>query len=158
MFGDLIDIDVTGTTAATTLKINAPASSHTVLPTLEVHGSIGTLTAPGVDFSDHLTIDGTAKAITVGNLTNGADITLSGQLLGGDTKVTVGTVAGTSQLTSASPLKSPQAATWLNGSITAPSIGTLKITGVASAPSRATLPPISLWAMARPPPRWARLP
>lgn len=130
--GDLMDLDLVDTTPGTALKITTSGTAHTALPQLEVHSSIGTISMPGVDVTGHLTVNGTTATLVMGNLLGGADVTLSGQLLAGGTSVTVGTVAGTSDLTSASPLTTLQASTWLAGNISAPSIASLKVVGVAA--------------------------
>jgi hypothetical protein len=125
-------ISVTGTTIASTLTVSRKRASSTTLGNISVAGAIGKIVAPTTTLTGNINISGGISSIQSAAFTN-ATITIgsTGARPGGIT-VTTGDASGTT-LTSALAIKSLKATQWLTsetyGSITAPSISSLVITG-----------------------------
>ena len=136
--GSINSILLQGTTAATTLTVTVTKAAGgdgkvSIGRIVSVAGSTGdgSLKAILAGQSDVIgtgvTLAGTVGQLTLGNLANGADITVGGTRTA-TAKITLGSVPGVSAIQSTSTLGSLTAVSILGGSITAPAIGTLSVT------------------------------
>lgn len=126
--GDLVDIVITGSTAASSLTIT-PTKGDTTLGTLEAATPLAFVNLKGVNVLGDMNFASTVGKITLGNLLDGADITIIGALAKGGTIVALGDVSDDSDLTSATAITSLTAMRWTDGAISAPSLGTLTVAG-----------------------------
>ena len=126
--GDLLDAVITGSTTKSSLKIT-PTKGTTSIGSVEVQGAIASLKLKGVDVTQSISLSSTIASITLGNLIEGADISIAGALTKGGVKVAIGDVTGDSSFTSASPIAKLVALNWADGAISAPSVGSLTIGG-----------------------------
>jgi hypothetical protein len=126
-------ITLTGTTAGSSLVIKGSTKTPTTLGGITDTAPLGTLSAASANITGNITLD-SAKSITLGSISN-ATISI-GAAAPGKTTLTFGAVTNTA-LTSAVPITALKAASWANSptstQITAPSIGSLTITGAFEA-------------------------
>ena len=129
---DPLTVTATGTTAASRLTIR-PARGTLTLGDVAVTGSLAALTAPAVTLDGSVTVSGTVRTVTLGNVADGpSTISVGGGGGGVLTAYRFGTVSGLA-ITSAAPVASLTAASWSGGgsadALTAPSAGTVHVVG-----------------------------
>jgi ELWxxDGT repeat protein len=131
--GDALLIEVTGATDKTSLSITvAGKGSATTIPTIQVTGALGRLTAPATTVTTSLSITGTAKSVTLagisGQLTVGAPVAIKDKLA-----LKLGVVSELN-INAATPIGSLSVVDWQDNAdaadtITTPWIGSLSATG-----------------------------
>ncbi|HPD14365.1 MAG TPA: hypothetical protein PLE19_05415 [Planctomycetota bacterium] len=138
--GDATRIELTGTTAKSSLTITpaAKGATTTVLD-VAVAGSLGKLTAPAVTLGGNLTLTGSVGKLTLGNVADQHLISLGLDPLVRSVSLAFGRVSDAT-LTSLMGIKSLQAIEWLDtdavaDTITAPWIGSLAATGLKGDPT-----------------------
>lgn len=133
---DGFDLHLTGTSANSVLKITASGGrGYTTLGDVLVDGAIKQIEAAKADLAGSLSIGGTVRSILLGDIGDGASISIAGA--GVPVKLTAGEVAGAS-IQSASGFESIAIEAWLPGAggrgvIAAPSIGKLLVDGAFGA-------------------------
>lgn len=127
-----------GTTAASTLTIDVAGSKSGHTTTIgEIRLGDAVLKrvyAPAVDLvGAGITADGDGqiRSITLHNLSNGADISLPGAAANAKVNIVANSIGDDSDLVFGLPVASAKFADFARGSLTAPSVGTLKVTGSA---------------------------
>jgi hypothetical protein len=138
--GDLFSVSTAGSDLTSSLSITTTGvGASTSVDTIDIHGSLKSLTAPTTDLLGDVTSTNSVGALTLRNAVSGSTVNL-GPRATGDTKtmtsLTFDLVAEL-QLTSATPLLALTAAQWLDRDgtpdvITAPSLGTLTIKAAAA--------------------------
>ncbi len=123
---DPVTLTTTGTTARTTLALRAAQGTFT-LADVDVAGLLNGLTAPTATLAGAVDVTKTLRAVTLGNVT-GAPSTITGGGGGAATAYKVGAVNGLT-ITSAAPIASLAATNWTGGGLTAPSAGSVRVTG-----------------------------
>ncbi|HEY1685428.1 MAG TPA: RHS repeat-associated core domain-containing protein [Tepidisphaeraceae bacterium] len=129
---DPADINLTGTTAKSSLTITVAAHAATNITDISITGSLNKFTATTANFTGSLIITGTLASLTLHSVTgDGSTITISGTSIA--TTYKFGTIQDLN-LNSSSPIKSLSASSWtatagFTDSLSATSISTIKIGG-----------------------------
>ncbi|MCY2930211.1 MAG: hypothetical protein NTV86_12085, partial [Planctomycetota bacterium] len=135
-------IRLAGTDGVTTLGVTvrkAAGAGRTGVQEFAIDGSLKSLTASLADVTGAVTVDGLAGAIALGNLAGASiDVNGDGLAIGPKTalSITAGRVGVGNVNTHTEPIGTLQALDWADGLVSAPSIATLKITGVKANPAK----------------------
>ena len=125
----IVELYVFNTTLASTVTVQTEATERTTIGTIELASPLGRLVAPTTALTGDLTALADVRGITLDDLTGPADVRLRGTKVA--TTLSFGAVSDAS-LTAAAPIAALSAATWSAtdlGTVTAPSIGALRVPG-----------------------------
>jgi hypothetical protein len=129
--GNATNVDVSGTTAGSVLRINTHGGTIS-LGAITVSGALARLDAPGIAITSGLTINGGAAQVSLGSAGGaglGATIKIGA---GAPVSLTLGTMTGVT-LQSGAAIRNLVAASWTGGAIIAPQVDRLTVSGSMSA-------------------------
>ena len=133
---DEIVIDGTNSKTVVTIVVKG-GNGETSLENLIVQGDVSKISAPGIFITGDVTIDGFCKTLILGTVDNGHTITINDDQVPVDpadlaknaVALIFDNVASTDVNTNGLAVRSIKALDWNGGSITAPWIGSMNITG-----------------------------